>query len=99
MGEIEIFYNTALPVGNDIKSGRPCTIIHFDPKTYEIKGEEHYNMENIKVPKHAVESLARVLLPSIQAYYQTEEGKRVMEQLACEKKENTKSIQRGKDEG
>lgn len=87
MSEVEIFYNTSLPVGDDIKSGRPCTIIHFDPKTYAIKGEEHYNMENVKAPKHAIESLARALLPDIQAYYLTEEGKRVMEQLDREKGE------------
>lgn len=86
MSRIEIFYNTSRPVGDDIKSGRPCTIIHFDPKSYEITHEENHNMENIETPKHAIESLARVLLPDIQAFYQTEEGKRVMEQLEREKK-------------
>ena len=90
MSEIEIFYNTKLPVGDDIKSGRPCSIIHFDPKTYEIKGEEHYNMQNVEVPKHALESLARALLPDIQAFYQTDEGKQIMEQLAREKAEREK---------
>ena len=84
---VEINYNTSLPVGDDINDGRPCTIIHFDPKTYEVKGEEHYNMENVKVPKHAIESLARGFLPAIQAFYQTEEGKQVMEQLASEKED------------
>lgn len=84
MSRIEIFYNTSRPVGDDIKSGRPCTIIHFDPKSYEIT-QEDYNMENMETPKHTIESLARALLPDIQAFYQTEEGKRVMELLEREK--------------
>lgn len=87
MSEIEIFYNTSLPVGDDIKSGRPCSIIHFDPKSFEVTGEEHYNMENVKVPDHAIESLARAFLPAIRDFYATEEGKRVKERLDRERAE------------
>ena len=87
MSEIEIFYNTTLPVGDDIKSGRPCSIIHFNPKTYEVTGEEHYNLENVKVPVHAIESLARAFLPAIQDFYASEEGQRVKERLDRERAE------------
>ena len=87
MSEIEIFYNTILPVGDDIKSGQPCSIIHFNPKTYEVTGEEHYNLENVKVPDHAIESLARAFLPAIQDFYASEEGQRVKERLDRERAE------------
>ena len=92
MSEIEIFYNTTLPVGDDIKSGRPCSIIHFNPKTYEVTGEEHYNIENVKVPDHVIESLARAFLPAIQDFYASEEGQKVKERLDRERaeKENQK---------
>lgn len=84
MSRIEIFYNTSRSVGDDIKSGRPCSIIHFDPKSYKVTHEENHNMENIEIPKHALESLARALLPDIQEFYQTEEGKKVAEQIERE---------------
>ena len=85
MSEIEIFYNTTMPVGDDIKSGRPCSIIHFNPKTYEVTGEEHHNLENVKVPDHAIESLARAFLPAIQDFYASEEGQKVKERLDRER--------------
>lgn len=94
MSEIEIFYNTTLPVGDDIKSGRPCSIIHFNPKTYEVTGEEHYNLENVKVLDHAIESLARAFLPAIQDFYASEEGQKVKERLDRERAE--KEVQRKK---
>lgn len=87
MSEIEIFYNTTLPVGDDIKSGRPCSIIHFNPKTYEVTCEEHYNLENVKVPDHAIESLARAFLTAIQDFYASEEGQKVKERLDRERAE------------
>ena len=87
MSEIEVFYNTTLPVGDDIKSGRPCSIIHFNPKTYEVTGEEHYNLENVKFPVHAIESLARAFLPAIQDFYASEEGQKVKERLDRERAE------------
>lgn len=85
MSRMEIFYNTCLPVGDDIKSGKPCSIISFDPKSGEVTNEEHYNIENVKLPKHALESLARAFLPAIQEFYETEEGKKIQEQLQREK--------------
>ena len=96
MSEIEIFYNTTLPVGDDIKGGQPCSIIHFNPKTYEVTGEEHYNLENVKVPDHAIESLARAFLPAIQDFYASEEGQKVKERLDRERaeKEALKKIEK-----
>lgn len=85
MSKMEIFYNTSLPVGDDIESGRPCSIVHFDPKSGEVTHEEHHNMKNVKVPKHALESLARAFLPAIREFYETEEGKQLREQIAREK--------------
>lgn len=71
----------------NLEEGRPCAVIHFDPKTGEVTGEEHYNMENIKFEKYQIESLARALLPAIQAFYATEEGQRIKQQLDQEKAE------------
>lgn len=87
MSEIEIIYNTTLPVGDDIKSGKPCSIIRFDPKTYEVTHEEHHNLENIKLTDYALESLARAFLPAIQEFYMTEEGQQVKKRLDQERDE------------
>ena len=87
MSKIEIFYNTILPVGEDIKDGRPCSIIHFDPKSYDVTHEEHHNLENVKISDHAIESLARAFLPAIQDYYASEEGQRAKEQMDRERAE------------
>ena len=35
---------------------------------------------NLKIPKHEIESLARCLLPEIQKYFETEKGKREFEE-------------------
>lgn len=87
MSQMEIFYNTSLPVGEDINGGRPCSIIHFDPKSYVITHEEHYNLEKVKLSKHAVESLARTFLSTIQQLYLTEEGRQAMTLIEQEKSE------------
>ena len=71
----------------NLEEGRPCSVIHFDPKTGEVPGKEHYNMENIRFEKYQIESLARALLPAIQAFYATEEGQRIKQQLDQEKAE------------
>ena len=76
-GKLEIFYNTTLPVGDDIKSGRPCTIIHFD-KDGEITRTEDYNLENI----------ARALLPEIQEYFDSEEGRKALAELEAKKRKD-----------
>ncbi len=89
MGKMEIFYNTTLPVGDDIKSGRPCTIIHFD-KDGEIVRTEDYNLENIKVPDYAYESIARALLPDIVEFFSSEEGKRFAEEIENKKIQKSK---------
>lgn len=78
MGSAKILYNTALPVGKDIEDGRPGTIVHFDDKG-NITGKEDFNMENFQVSQEALESLARVLLPTIEEYLSSEEGKREWE--------------------
>ena len=44
-------------------------------------------MENIRFEKYQIESLARALLPAIQAFYATEEGQRIKQQLDQEKAE------------
>ena len=86
-GKLEIFYNTTLTVGDDIKSGRPCTIIHFD-KDGEITRTEDYNLENIKIPDYAYESIARALLPEIQEYFDSEEGRKALAELEAKKRKD-----------
>ena len=41
----------------------------------------------MKLPKHEVESLARCLLPEIQKYFESEEGKAEFEKWKEEQKE------------
>ncbi len=74
MGSAKMLFNTALPVGKDIEDGRPGTIIHFDDKG-NITGKVDFNMENFQVSQEALESLARVLLSTIEEYLSSEEGK------------------------
>ncbi len=88
-GKLEIFYNTTLSVGDDIKSGRPCSIIHFD-EDGEITRIEDYNLENIKIPDYAYESIARVLLPDIQEYFASEEGQKALAELEAKKRKGKK---------
>ncbi len=40
-----------------------------------------------EIPKHELESLARVLLPEIQKYFESDEGKREFEEWKRQKKE------------
>lgn len=77
MSKIAIFYKTSLPVGDNIESGKTCSIVNFDPKSGKVISEEHHNLENVKIPDHAVKMLARAFLPEIQRFYETEEGIRL----------------------
>lgn len=43
--------------------------------------------KNVKVPDHAIESLARAFLPAIQDFYASEEGQKVKERLNRERAE------------
>jgi hypothetical protein len=52
------------------------TIIH--PQTFKecvILGKKHSD-HGTGIPRHEVEALARLLLPDIRAFYESEEGKR-----------------------
>ncbi len=80
MGSTKIIYNTAFPVGKDIEDGRPATIVYFDGKG-NITRTEDFNMENLQIPHEALESIARVLLPTIEEYLSSEEGKREWEEF------------------
>ena len=42
--------------------------------------KEKYNDYGTRIPKHEVEALARCLLPKIQAFFDSEEGKREFEE-------------------
>lgn len=89
MSKMEIYYNTSLPVGDDIESGRPCSIVYFDKKG-NVTHQEDHNLENIEISKSALESLARALLPDIQEYFSSEEGKKAFEELNKQKEQDCK---------
>lgn len=80
MGWMKIFYNTCLPVGDDIDTGRPCSIIAFDDKTGEITHQEDYNRENVKLSDCDIESIARSILPAMEEYFATEEGQKAFQE-------------------
>lgn len=96
MSWIKIFYNTRLPVGDDIKSGRPCSIIDFDEKTGEIIHQEDHNLENIKLSDYDIEHLARAFLPAMKAYYATEEGQKSFQEWQRKEGTNLKPIKHHK---
>lgn len=45
-----------------------------------------FNMETYQPPQHAIESFARMILPSIQEYYSHEENRRKFEEDQAKKK-------------
>ena len=50
----------------------PMTVVHFDDN-FETTHTEEYNMENFELAEWQIESLARMLLPSIREYYRNPE--------------------------
>ena len=96
MSWMKIFYNTCLPVGDDIKSGRPCSTIGFDEKSGEIIHQEDYNLENIKLSDYDIEHLARAFLPAMEAYYATEEGQKSFQEWQQKEGANLKPIKHHK---
>ena len=83
MSKVDIFYNTEKLVCDDIKDGRPCSIIYFDKKG-EVTREEHRNMENLVIPELAIESFARALIPDILEFFSIEEGQRTFDEYQKE---------------
>lgn len=67
-----------------IASGSPCTVVKINPDgTF---GESHdYNMENFNIQDYQIEAIARTLLPQIQAFYETEEGKAISAEIEAER--------------
>ena len=49
-------------------SKAPMMVVHFD-ENGETTQTEQYNMENFELAEWQIESLARILLPSICEYY------------------------------
>ena len=49
--------------------------------------KKRYNDYDTGIPKHEVEALARCLLPKIQAFFESEEGKREFEEWKKNQKE------------
>ena len=52
------------------------------------KANNQNNMDAAEIPEYVFESLARSLLPVIQKYYESEDGKKVFAEWKA-KKENT----------
>jgi len=92
MGWMKVFYNTCLPVGDDIESGRPCSIIGFDDRTGEITHKEDYNLENVKLSDYDIEHLARAFLPAMEEFYATEEGQKSFQEWQRKEGANLKPI-------
>ena len=53
-------------------SKMPMIVVHFDDN-FETTHAEEYNMENFELAEWQIESLARMLLPSIREYYRNPE--------------------------
>ena len=53
-------------------SKMPMIVVHFDDN-FETTHIEEYNMENFELAEWQIESLARMLLPSIREYYRNPE--------------------------
>ena len=53
-------------------SKMPMIVVHFDD-TFETTHTEEYNMEKFELAEWQIESLARILLPSIREYYKNHE--------------------------
>ena len=53
-------------------SKMPMIVVHFDDN-FETTHTEEYNMENFELAEWQIESLARMLLPSIREYYSNPE--------------------------
>ena len=68
---------------NEKTSKIPYMVLHFN-KDGGIVHEESHNLENVYLPPHAVEGIARSILPDIQAYFQTEEGQAEFEKWQTE---------------
>lgn len=49
-------------------SKMPMIVVHFDDN-FETMHTEEYKMENFELAEWQIESLARMLLPSIREYY------------------------------
>lgn len=56
MSKMEIYYNTSLPVGDDIESGSPCSIVYFDKKG-NVTHQEDHNLENIEIQSQLLNHL------------------------------------------
>ncbi len=89
MSKMEIYYNTSLPVGDDVESGRPCSIVYFDKKG-NVTHQEDYKLENIELSKSDLEWLARALLPDIQEYFSSGEGKKHLKNSISKRSKITK---------
>ncbi len=53
-------------------SKMPMIVVHVDDN-FETTYTEEYNMENFELAEWQIESLARILLPSIREYYRNPE--------------------------
>lgn len=67
-----------------IASGTPCTVVKINPDGTWGESQD-FNMENFDIQDYQLESIARALLPQIQAFYETEEGKTVAAQIETER--------------
>lgn len=50
----------------------------------EKRNSRNLDSSGMEIPDHAFELLARCLLPKIQEYYESPEGKRVLEDIRAE---------------
>ena len=70
-------------------SKMPMIVVHFDDN-FETTHTEEYNMENFELAEWQIESLARMLLPSIREYYK--DPKHGTEANEWTKQQNKQSI-------
>ena len=79
--------DNAPPVPRDedlIAQGVPLVIMRFNEEG-KTTCSEAYNLENVRIEKYAVESLARAIYPAVVAFYEDPENRAAFERWQAER--------------
>lgn len=61
---------------------------YIKPEGKEILGRKKKPISNSDIPQHAIETIARCILPDIIAYYESEEGQREFQEWLAKKEQS-----------
>lgn len=74
-------------IQQDIKDGKPISIIHFD-KDKNVSSREDYNLENIALDPIALKGLCRHLAKECEKFYSDPENVKKFEEWKANKETN-----------